>query len=383
MASNALPSNKTITTIVALILSVGTTKVNASDDLQLFGVYSATVINTNSPALLGKEGTSVLNQLVLNSTYDVSSSLMLTGAVNIESTPDGTEASLDYASANYNISIGTSNELNVRVGRVKYDIGLYDSVKNNPSTQQSIILPLATYWPAFKHFAQSIDGGQVELQHNLGKYGTVSLSSTYGNAVIPQQSEAGIFYGYFHTPLSGSLSVTKPIISNTIKYQNMKWLLQYNKTDMLIHRDYDSVQHLPTNMPFDFTFAHSMQTIGMSYKGDKCWSSLEYTKHDLPSLPVGISGRVGWILSPNTDVIVSYSTFDHLNQHVPPPVPTVEWKRIGREYSIGINHRINQTMDLKIEYHNGHGVVWFPTSATSPDWNLFAVSLVYKFNVLK
>ena len=367
-------------TSFAVIPDVGSNLV-ATQPYYLFGTVATTFINTNTTAFENKSGNLWLNQLIVNGTYNFSDNLSMVGAIDVSNQiANNYDLSVDYASLNYGTNIGPV-DTTIRVGRLKYDYGLFESERNNPSSRTTVFLPFSTYWPTFDKYEQSVDGIQADLQTHVGNEGNISFSSTYGKGVIPEDNQAGIFYGYFHTPLDGTLSIIKPVISNTLKYQSIHWQVQYNETTFQDRREYDGVT--PTDLPVSFDFVHKFKTLGIRYSGEKFCSSAEIVKHDFPTDPVGFFVEECMTINPDLRLTVGYSKFFHENTNVPPIVPTPDWYRNGQEYTLGLTYRVSSNVTIKGEFDTGKGIGWFPYPANSPNWNIFGVQLVYKFDLLK
>jgi hypothetical protein len=392
--SGVLQSIKLI--IVTLFLSVSVYSYgNDTSNFHLFGTFASTILNTNNSAYNTRSGTSLDNQLILNTTYDITENVGFAAAIDItKGTRKDYEADIDYATLSYSTPICCDTVGTIGVGRVKYDIGLLENQRNNPHSRTTIYLPFSTYWPALNYYAQSVDGIQLDITKEIKGIGSVSFTSSYGNGVMKNQDQAPTFYGYFHDQLfeGDSFALTSPVLSNTIKFENLNWTIQYNQTELngeynqnytipgcdpLKHRSCNGNPYLPKN----YSFFHKYSTLGIRYT-DGDWTMMgEYVKHNFPTKPVGYFVRVEKQLSSDFTGFVGYSKFEHTNKNAPSPSAVAEWAREGREVVVGGVYHYDQNNELKVEYHQGYGTGWFPYPADKPNWNMFAVQYVHSFSI--
>jgi hypothetical protein len=358
--------------------------VYSQQDTQVFGTLSTTWLHTDTTALTGTAGDLWNNEVVINAITNVTENITAAGSFAITNRyAHDYSLDIDYASVDYARQISSTANANIRLGRVKYDIGLRDRERNNPASRNTILLPLAVDWPAFASYAQSLDGIQIEAHKISDDYGEFSISSTYGTRNIPRRDVDQIFFGYFHTSLDGDFDLVKPITSTTLKYQNNNVQLQYNQTRLSLHRTFDpTITPRTTYMPLSFDFSHNFDTYGFLYTGDTGGMSIEYVDHkSIYSKPAAVAVDFTKLLYPNMILNAGYSKFYHRNNdNLLPYIP--EWGRNSHEYHIGVSTRLNSNLTLKVEYRKGYGTVWFPAPANKPDWDMIGVQLVYSFNIL-
>lgn len=380
---------KLINALGTVLCVVGlSSSVNAEDEISdnpnnhsLSGSLSSTLVYTDNTALYGKKGTKIVNQLVLNDSYSISDHLTLVGSVNINNTVhDNYESQVDYASVNCNINLyGVTS--NIRLGRVKYDIGLLEAKRNNPASRYAVFLPLSSYFPAFDRYAQSLDGLQIELTKS-GSIGNLTASSTYGKAILHKGDQSDIFFGYFHVPLDGTFTTTEPVSSHTIKFQNLHWKIQYNVTTVDVLYDHDPAPTPINQRHADVAMHHRMHTTGIRYENEDMFLSGEYIEHDLLTEPIAWFIRGGFNVSEKTIIYGGYATLFHGN-NVPSPLKTKSpYDRTGEEYSVGITHYYTPKLMLKAQYSTGKGTVWFSHPASEPEWSILSLSVVYKFDLI-
>jgi len=375
MVSNAL---KLINITGVVLLCMGAP---AHSSGSLFGTIASTVSYTDNPAIFNNTGSSIVNQFIINGTYDITDDVVFRGALNtINPTGRSYYTQIDYATFSYDMPQFIPNNVStLRVGRVKYDIGILENKRNNLQSRYSIHLPFSSYWPAFDTLAQSIDGIQIDTTQHTS-IGSISASVTYGKGVLNSEYDDQIFFGYFHTNLNGTLSMSQPIQSVTLKYQTNNFTAQLNHTKLQIDRDFDPTITTPSLLPFDMTIKHQFYTGGVRYNDGDFFTTAEVTLHDFETKPVGFFVKAGKMISPNTRIAFGYSKFTHLSS-TPSPMSVPDYKRRGEEHTIGIT-RYFKDITVKAEYHKGKGTIWFPFDTTDPTWDLLSVSVVYHFNLL-
>lgn len=353
-------------------------------DTTLFGTISSTTSYTDNISIFNRTGASTTNQLTLNGTHDLTSNVTLRAAYNMNNPTGGSyQQHIDYATVNY--SLPTTDNMNdsvLRVGRIKFDIGLLESKRNNPSSRYSIYLPFSSYWPAFDSLAQSVDGIQFETTQYTN-YGNITASFTYGKGILRKDEQQHVFYGYFHTNLNGTLSVSSPVKSLTLKYQTDSFLVHLNHTNISFDRHFDNTVSTPTLMPFSMSYTHDFYTAGLRYENKHMFTTSEVTWHDFTSEPLGFFVRIGTFFTPDMRFCVGYSKFTHLASNPDSSflnaMPT--WKREGVEHMVGVSKYFNNSV-VKLEYRTGKGTVWFPFHTNDPNWDLLSISVVHKFRLL-
>lgn len=359
-------------------LGVADDQINITSKQKLTGTLASTLVLTDNEALYGNSGGKLINQLILNETYAISDHVTLVGSLNINNeVHEQYESQIDYASANYNRTIqGIISTL--RIGRVKYDIGLLETKRNNPASRYSIFLPFSSYFPAFNRYAQSLDGVQLDLTSTT-KYGDITASYTTGTAILKEGDQNDIFFGYFHVPLNGTFTSPSPVESLTFKFQNPTWKFHRNITTVDVL--YESPSY-PGRKSVQVPLHHQLTTTGLRYDTDQSFVAMEYVEHDIVTKPVAWFIRGGINISEHTKLYAGYSTLFHKSDSPPPFKVSSPYDRTGVEYTVGLTHYYSSDIIWKLQYSRGKGTVWFSHPTTDPNWNILSVSLIYKFDLM-
>lgn len=144
--------------------------IDVTDNTELHGFVSQGYVYSPDNAFAGsdsKDGSFNFREIGLNGSWNIDQQFRITGQVlsrSVDEVDDG-KVRVDFLLADYLAFSGEQSTFGVRLGRVKNELGIYNSTRDIPSARPGINVPNAIYFDAFRDSIISTDG--------LNLYGSV------------------------------------------------------------------------------------------------------------------------------------------------------------------------------------------------------------------
>ena len=175
-------------TVICYLLPCVT--IAAEQNFQLHGFISQGLIDVDGSNFVNDDESlsAELTELGLNASYQLSSTLRLTGQVVYL---DGGNryakgGRIDYALIDWSVYDSSNWQTNVYLGRNKNNHWLYSSTRDIPFARPSIILPQSVYFDGFRDIAVGGDGIALKVSHS-DDYGDFDINLSYGSSVISDE----------------------------------------------------------------------------------------------------------------------------------------------------------------------------------------------------
>lgn len=299
-------------------------------------------------------------------------------------TTEGT--ALVYNFAQYTFNLADDLNLTIKGGKLRHDMGLYNTSKVNPKTRQGVFMPQGIYWDEFDEFTASGAGISAEIQFKEFKLSYTiddptiidaeKLARTYTLGLL---SKTDTHFGS-HQILSATYSPYElPLIIKT------SWALLNlgNKTTKFMET------HAPAQVGKDLT--SEMATLGAEYKAGDFILSAEtifvrsLTQdwiRDIGIISHGVSFTAVYQINEHLDLRFNYNKYTSaLGATYYRATP---WMANQEDFNAGINYHSGPWM-FQIEGHSISGArVIDPIDSRNnyddyKDWFIIGTNIVYSF----
>ena len=367
------------------------------DDFQFHGFLAQSYINTTDNNFFGDsiDGSFDFQEFGLNSLWRPSPNLQLAAQIvarDAGETDDG-KLRFDYAFIDYSFLHSDTGGAGVRIGRVVNPYGFYNETRDIAATRPSILLPQSVYFDVNRNFALSSDG--VHVYHQSGDQ-TGDYNFQFG-IFEPRMSDPDFEPAIFFQPVPGSLE-GKTSWMGRMLYEYDLGRLRLALTAAEINVEYNPGELDPIAAG-DFQFRPYLLSAQYTWA---LWSvTAEYAKRTSELRNFGVlpdtefTGTSYFVqgayrLAPKWEVFLRYDDLvwdddDPDGKEFAAATGLPDYMRYARDWTIGAKWDINNYLMLRAEWHEVEGTGWLSLlenpnpSATSKDWNLFALSISARF----
>ena len=182
---------KNLLLLTAMIYLFSSHAIASKQNFKLHGFVSQGLIDVDGSNFVNDDGalSAELTELGLNGSYQLSSTLRLTGQVVYL---DGGNRyakgiRVDYALLDWSVYDSYNWQANIYLGRFKNTHWLYSSTRDIPFARPSIILPQSVYFDGFRDIAVGGDGLAVKISHSDDDYGNFDFHLSYGSSAISDE----------------------------------------------------------------------------------------------------------------------------------------------------------------------------------------------------
>jgi hypothetical protein len=374
----------------------------AEQNFQLHGFISQGLIDADGSNFVNDDESlsAELTELGLNGSYQLSSTLRLTGQVVYL---DGGNryakgGRIDYALLDWSVYDSSNWQANVYLGRFKNNHWLNSSTRDIPFARPSIILPQSVYFDGFRDFAVGSDGIAVKISHSDEHYGDFDFNLSYGaSTVSDQQAEmilSKLAQGKVKQDYSAQASIYwQPTFSS--------WRFGISFLDSIFR--YNADDNLDLFVEGDFSF--QFYTMNALYEGENWEFSGEVhqtrfmtegfynSEYDEAPIGQGFYLQSRYKVNNKLTLLARYERFyndkndkngkkreDLTGGFVP------AYFGYHRDTTVGISYDLSSNFSLRLEYHwfQGAGrltpvVLPNPHINDSKNWQLWAAQLMYWF----
>jgi hypothetical protein len=257
--------------------------------------------------------------------------------------------------------------IEVEVGRVHNNYGLYNEKRSSPTSRGVIILPQAIYWDVMGQLSVFSDGVNLKYKTKEG----LSFNYSY---TAPRITDSQPFNTIFNIPgvvsgrFSGSYGLSYTYNNFKFNAQEINWRI-YNST-------FEKKQWI------------KLRNIGILYTTEDMLASAEYStvitslmKDDSQAPTQGVSYTLAKQLSDNLQLRLNYNKATLHNDWFKAYYPAVG---LATDKNIGFNYKdLSSNWFVRAEYHHVTGGLWLPNRGDLSDivkkWKLFAVQVGYNF----
>ena len=373
------------------------------ENLQIQGFASQAFISTSDNDVFGDTdnlggGNFGFTEVGLNALYRMLPRLQFSAQMLSRRAGKGGNSGsprLDFGFADYRLYSHETNQLGVRIGRLKNPLGFYNDTRDVAFTRPSILLPQSIYFDRTRNLALSADSVQFYADSSHTDLGSIAIQFGLAKPVVgdkdtkasvmpvgagdltPSLSYVG--RGIYETndkrirlAISGSQTnvgydptSADKFSSGTIQFSPIYFSAEYNAEKWSLTSEY-ALRHFKIRnfdaAPFiDRSFTGESYYFQGVYRFNTKWEGV--LRYDV--LYADKSDRSG----------KTYARANRGPAH----------SRFAKDITVGLRFNVTPAFMLRAEYHRVNGTAWLSTldnpttSPTSQHWNLFAVQASYRF----
>lgn len=393
---------KNLLLLIAIFYLFSTEVMASEQELQLHGFVSQGLIDVNGSNFVNDDGdlSTELTELGLNGSYQLSSTLRLTGQVVYLNGGNryAKGVRIDYALLDWSVYDSYSWQANVYLGRFKNNHWLYSSTRDIPFARPSIILPQSVYFDGFRDIAVGGDGIAVKISHSDDDYGDFDFNLSYGTSAISDQQAEMIL----------SKLAQGKIKQDYDAQASFYWQPAFSSWRFGVSL-LDSAFSYKTNDNFDFfvdgDFSFEFYTLNALYEGEDWEFSGEIyqerfitegfynPQHYNSPIGQGLYLQSRYKINERLTLLARYERFYNdkndkkgkkLEEATGGLVPA--YFAYHRDTTVGMSYDFSSDLSFRLEYHwlQGAGrlipaVLPNPQVNGSKNWQLWAVQLMYWF----
>jgi hypothetical protein len=375
----------------------------ASDqNFQVHGFISQGLIDVNGSNFVNDDGalSSELTELGLNGSYQLNSTLRLTGQVVYL---DGGNryvkgVRIDYALLDWSVYDNHNWQANVYLGRFKNNHWLYSSTRDIPFARPSIILPQSVYFDGFRDIAVGSKGLAIKISRSDDDYGNFDFNLSYGNSTISDEQAEMIMS---EVPQG---KIKQDYVAQASFYWQptfSSWRFGLSLLDSRFnYQENDNGDHF-----VDGDFSFGFYTMNALYEGENWEFSGEIyqerfitegfyePQHDSSPIGQGYYFQSRYKVNTKLTILARYENFYHdkndkqgkkLEENTGGLVPA--YFGYHRDTTVGMSYDLSSDISLRLEYHWFQGAgrltpVVIPNSQinNSKNWQLWSAQLMYWF----
>jgi len=398
---------------------------NWLDRLHIHGFASQGLIFTTDNNFYGDSdhGSANMTELGLNASLQLSPKIRLAGQVISRNSGEMDNGSphLDYALLDINIISSSKGRFGAYLGRVKNPLGLYNETRDVAHTRQGIFTAQTIYFDKVRDLIISADGTQLYGEYFLPN-GTILIQGGVGYPIPDENVEEAYLGQNFEGDLEGdNLAFVGRIM---YEHDGGRWIVAASGATLEIDFEGTATDALG---PFIPGFAYALSPllgvnsgkIGIDYTifsaqyngekwqltGELAYEDIDYTDigglfSDVDVKSYGYSVEVNYKFTPKWEAFVRREAFylnkedkygkdfesasQQLNSTYPfiPAIPS--HSQYSENWIIGSRWLISPKWMARAEYQINKGAVTLSPSEnnianTTKDWDLFAISLSYRF----
>lgn len=300
---------------------------------------------------------------------------------------DDQDLRIDFGFVDYAAVSDAEHLWGIRAGRVVNPYGLYNDTRDMPFTRPSILLPQSIYFDIDRNLALSSDGIQLYGEH---------------------RTDFGDFQLQFNSGFSrASDPFWKPFLDSKIVNGELSWIgrLMYEweggKVRLGVSSGELNIGYKPRSLP-PHTRSSSLSAAPILFSAqynEEDWSlTSEYairqsTFQNFGSPDLNFIGESYYVqgtyrFTTEVEGFVRYDVYyanraDRNGQKAAASTGGAAYDNYAKDLAVGFRWDVTPSIMLRTEYHYINGTGWTSpeenTGATSKYWNLFALSVSFRF----
>lgn len=391
--------------LTAILYMFSTDIIASEQNFQLHGFISQGLIDVSGSNFVNDDGSlsAELTELGLNGSYQLDSSLRLTGQVVYL---DGGNryakgVRVDYALLDWSAYDNYNWQVNIYLGRFKNNHWLYSSTRDVPFARPSIILPQSVYFDGFRDVAVGSDGIAIKISHSdddIGdfdfnlSYGASSISDEQAEMILSQRALGRIKQDYdaqasfYWQPAFSSWRFGLSLLDSTFSY-NMN-----DSFDFFADGDF-SFQFYTLNALYE---GENWEFSGEIYQEKFRTKGFYAPQYDESPIGQGFYLQSRYQVNTKLTLLARYENFyndkndkkgkklEESTANLLIPIPA--YFAYHRDTTVGMTYDFSSDFSLRLEYHwfQGAGrltpvVLPNPLVNDSKHWQLWTAQLMYWF----
>lgn len=389
-----------VTLVCLLVLLTPVVAADVFDDLELHGFVTQGFVKTTDNSFFGdsEDGSFDFREIGVNATVEPTDRLRLSGQVLSRKAGEMSDGSptVDYAVADLSLWSTPSSKLNLLAGRIKNQLGLFNDTRDVAFTRPGVFLPQTVYFDEVRNLFLSADGVAVSASW-YGPSANLSLFAGIGRPLIDENVE----YVYLGDDFAGELTPDGPSASGRILLSTPDDRFHIALSMASVSMDFERAggDLLPNGgVRFRYWVA------SMQYDAEHITVTAEYLREPIRwegftgSFFSGLSTEAesyyiqgAWRVKQDVEVSLRYENgvFDRRDRSgvqfsdrtgglIP---PSAGYSEI---WSVGLRIDLSDEWLVMSEYQRHRGGLTLSAAENKasdlrPDWDLFAVTLSYRF----
>lgn len=342
-----------------------------------------------------------LTEAALQGGYVFSNNLRFAGQIQYRNWGHYDDINIDHLFLDYTIFTRPTSTAGIRLGRIKTELGIYNTSRDIPSARPTIFLPQSIYLEFMREPESYYDGGNLYGNMMLS-IGTINWSVAYGMHSTSSDLVEKIFGG----DLEGEFD---PDFSHKL---HLSW--ESPESDWLFGAGYQSVdiEFLTVPDPVisidDGTFTLDKYTIFAQHYRERWEWTLELMYMDIGgdgfdtsimgtpvpklfSLDTGMDGgyfQARYFATDQITLLARYDVYfkDRDNRYNSTNANVVDYAQYSKDFTAGLMWQINKDWTLKTEAHfvEGAGFIAPMIRVNNKNigdkyWQMYAAEISYSF----
>jgi hypothetical protein len=389
--------NLSVQTIATVALITVVMNVCASEtNTNIYGFFAQTISYTTANNILGQNDRQIsldYREAAIGLISEFNKNI--SGAIQIRSRKAGAlengSPEIDHAYISYHEYFGTDGKTEIRLGKVKLPIGLYNETRDAPTTMPSIILPQSIYFDRDRNLANSQYGVRsivslknLDIDISVGKVGAVEKPF---EVVLLGSDRPGEYKGDGISWMS-NIKYNLPNGKGLVGFTHANATIKYSPNGDLVGAGSNA---------FDFNILSAKyQFDGFDITAEYSIDSMDRSGYLLPQLNVPGSKREKYYIQVEHFLSDKFSMFARVERaysdkndkdgtaqatsmHQP------DFMFFSKTTGIGATYHYNKHVQLKAEAYYIDGCNYISTlenpviANIKRDWNLYMLQGVYAF----
>lgn len=303
---------------------------------------------------------------------------------------------LDYGFLDYTMFSGESNQLGIRLGRMKNPLGFYNDTRDVPFTRPSILLPQSIYFDRTRKLAIAADGAHLYGEHR-SDMGDISFQLGIVRPLVRgNEAEAAVLQRQFPGHLTPEISYV-----GRVNYE-----LDGGRIRLAVSATQLNMGYSPGGGDVLNAGAIHFTPVVLSaqYNAERWSLTSEYALRNLEYKNFGAIPHLNFTgesyyfqgayrFTPEWEAIVRYDALftdsDDRNGKKWASSPAGRgrpaYSRFAKDVTVGLRWNVTPEFMLRAEYHRVNGTGWLSTldnpvpGDMSQNWNLFSILGSYRF----
>lgn len=401
-----------ITLPLLLSISANAYAIEMNESVQVHGFVSQGYIYSPDNAFTGDaalDGSFNFREIGLNASWEVTSKLRFAGQVLSRTMDEAADGSLkvDFLLADYLAYSDENSTFGVRVGRIKNALGLYNSIRDIPSSRPGITVPNAIYFDSFRDPILATDGINLYASQiaELGLFGFNAYIGSrelegpamenylFGQDVegdvksadlktlqltFKPESEHDLNFGLsllqVNAKLSGAQTVSEA--QTVVSLNNFDYVTGAELESLFVLA---SVQYGYQDWLFTSEYLNIFSEVSYEFLGNKEISN---------AVSEAFSVQAEWFLTPQITTMIRYEELYLINRDRDGSGlarPNDIYHGYGKGLTLGAKWLIDESWTLRGELAVNEGTAWVPVYEGIGDvelkqhWNTYRLQLTYQF----
>lgn len=304
---------------------------------------------------------------------------------------DPGEIKLDYGLLDYTVLSTESDQLGMRLGRVKNPVGFYNETRDVAFTRPSILLPQSIYPDNLRSESLSSDSLFIYGEHRAD-YGDFFLQAGMG---YPQAVDRELEGEIFGQRVPGTFDSDISYISRLLYEWNggqLKIGFNLYQANWYYHSNINSTFPFPSDSLKITPWIFSLQ-----YNAERWSLTSEYSLRKVHFYGITETAenyyfQGSYRFTNNWEALLRYDVvFDNKKDKngkkfaATDPLHRPPYSRFAKDWTLGLNWNATSQLSLRAEYHRVEGTSWLPpldnpdSDDTSRNWDLLLLLASYRF----